>query len=81
MIWTIKEYNDWIKIKKPIKNNIFELNISNSNIKLLENLKNLTNLKILYCDRNKLKSLKGIVKLNKLEELYCFDKKLKNAND
>jgi internalin A len=70
-MWKIDDFNKWIKNERPINENIIELDISQSNIKILGNLENLVNLEILNCDNNFLSSLEGIEKLINLEFLSC----------
>jgi Leucine-rich repeat (LRR) protein len=75
-MWKINNFNKWIKDGRPINENIFKLDISNSNIKNFGDLENLINLEKLYCNKNKLKSLEGIENLVNLKELYCDNNKL-----
>jgi Leucine-rich repeat (LRR) protein len=69
--WKINDFNKWVREGKPINKNIIELDISYSNIDILENMENLVNLKILYCSDNELTTLEGIKKLINLKYLYC----------
>src|SRR5436190_1222812 len=71
MYWTIKEYKEWIKVGRPIRNDVITLNISNSKIKKLEGIEKLTSLQILDCDNNHIISLEGIENLISLQTFYC----------
>jgi Leucine-rich repeat (LRR) protein len=64
------------KKRKPINKNIIQLNIQNSNIKILGNLGNLINLKYLNCSYNQLTSLEEIENLVNLKYLNCKNNQL-----
>ena len=76
MKWGISEYNEWIKNGRPINDEVLILNISHSDIKSLEGIGNLTNLREFYCYSNQLTSLEGIETLTKLKWLSCSINKL-----
>jgi hypothetical protein len=80
-IWSIKEYNQWIRNECPLNENVLELYISSSYITSLVNLQNLVNLEILCCYTNKLINLNGIQNLVNLKHLNCSNNKLTNLND
>jgi Leucine-rich repeat (LRR) protein len=75
-MWKIDDFKKWDKCGRPINENVIKLNITYSKIKILGNLENLVNLKILQCNNNLLTSLKGIENLVNLEELNCENNKL-----
>ena len=71
MLWTSKEYNEWIQKGHPINLNVTKLNISFSNIESLNGIQNLYNLKELNCSHTQLISLNGIENLHNLKRLDC----------
>ena len=80
MMWTSKEYNEWIQKGCPINLNVTKLNISFSNIKSLNGIENLHNLTTLNCSNNQLISLKGIENLINLTYLNCSYNQLTSLN-
>ena len=80
MNWTIKEYKRWIKNRQPINLLVTTLDISNSNINLLNGIENLVNLTTLNCYSNQLTSLNRIENLVNLTSLYCYNNQLTSLN-
>ena len=53
MIWTAKEYADWINKGRPINQNAITLTLD-FKLTSLDGMKNLVNLKVLHCSYNRL---------------------------
>ena len=66
-VWSINEYNQWIRDECPLNENVLQLYIYDLNLISLVNLQNLVNLKKLYCHNNNLTNLNDIQNLNRLE--------------
>jgi hypothetical protein len=76
--WTIIEYKKWIRHKRPINNDVLELDISDSCITTLRGIENLPKLEILYSYDNKVIMLEPIQKLANIKELYFTKSKIIN---
>jgi Leucine-rich repeat (LRR) protein len=74
--WGINDFNKWCENGRPINKNVIGLDISSSNIKSLEGIENLINLKYLNCNNNNLTSLEGIENLINLKYLNCNNNNL-----
>jgi len=69
-------FKDWLKIsyykdKDPLL--ITAITCSYQGLTNLKGIEQFKNLKVLYCSWNNLTSLKGVKKLTKLKTLYCQD--------
>ena len=73
MMWYDDDYKKWADEGCPINAEVVGLEVSNSKIKSLEPIKNLINLKSLFCNSNKIKSLEPLQDLIKLKRLDCLD--------
>ena len=78
MKWDHDDYEEWINQGHPINAKILELDISYYDIKSLEPIKNLINLKKLYCRKSNIESLEPINNLVKLKILDCAQNQIQS---
>ena len=78
MKWDYYDYEEWIEQGCPINTEVLELDISYWYMKSLEPLKNLINLKKLYCSQNGIESLEPLKDLINLETLYCDSNQIRS---
>jgi Leucine-rich repeat (LRR) protein len=79
-VWSIIEYNQWIRDECPLNENVLELDVSFSKLSSLVNLQNLVNLEYLNCVGNHLTDLNDIQNLTNLQILNCSMNQLITLN-